>query len=181
MALHLTRLFVALTMTLALGACAAARPSPMSFSVRRVAATAPDVAFEKARSVLVDHGYRLEVIEPQAGRLITYPIDAPEVHGRRGAMRGRPSRQVVEIRVSKEDGETAVYCRVFQQSQTTEAHRLLSVEQGADDRPARTPIEREAATVQRQNVVWETVGRNKTLERAILSDILTGLGASTTS
>lgn len=153
----------------------------MSFSVRRVSAAEQDVVFERARSVLLDRGYRIEVTAPQAGRLTTYPVDKLDVDEPRGAMHGRTGRQVVEIRISKEDGETAIYCRVFLLRQTTESHRLMAAEQSADDRPARTPIEREGATGQRQNVVWETVGRNKSHERAILTDILAGLGAPPTS
>jgi len=160
-----------------LAGCATAGPSPMSFSVRRIATADQAAAFDAARAVLVDRGYRVELAEPQAGRLTTYPQTSSEVDNRGRMRRREPRRHVAEIRVGAGDAETSIFCRVLSIQQTTEAHRLLAMEQGSDDLPGRTPIEREAATGHAQNVVWETTGRNKRRERAILNDILVQLGA----
>lgn len=42
---------------------------------------------------------------------------------------------------------------------------------GGDDRPGFTPIDRDAATSERQNTVWTRVRRDRTLERQLLDEL----------
>jgi len=153
------------------GACVSTEPSASNFSVRRATAPDLDTAYQAAAATLMDHGFRLDVANRQAGRLTTYPSEyTPENASLRfGA--ARSGRRVAEIRIQHAGNEAAIYCRVIVQRQTTEAHRLLAVDGSGDDRPQQTPIEREAATARTQNTVWQTVGRDMALERAILADL----------
>ncbi len=166
------KVLVLLSLCSCLTGCASVAPTPMSFSMRRVVTPDSDSVFQTVRSTLIDRGYRIDTAEAQSGRITTYPIDVVDSESSRGVGASRAQRRLVDVRISREGESTSVYCRVLRLRQTTEAHRLLAVDQGADDLPGRTPIEREAATGRRQNTVWETVGRNKPHERAILSDIL---------
>jgi len=152
-----------------IGGCAATRPSPASFSVRHVAVPQESDVLESAALVVRDFGYRLDTVNRQARRLSTHPLEfsAPDTPRRTGSAGSR--RRLVEIRIGQRESASAIYCKVLVQRQTTEAHRLFAPDQRGDDLPGRTPIEREAATPQEHNVVWETVGRDKAHERAILS------------
>ena len=48
---------------------------------------------------------------------------------------------------------------------------MLAYDRSGSDSPASTPIEREAATTDRQNTVWETIHRDRSSERRILAII----------
>lgn len=161
---------------LLIGGCAVGHPSPASFSVRHFAAPAKIDPLDAAASIVRDFGYRVDMLDHQAGRLTTHPLESLPQDAPRRAGSSDSNRRLVEIRIESKDDVMTIYCKVLLQQQTTEAHRLIALDQRGDDRPGRTPIEREAATDEEQNTVWDTVGRDKTQERAILSALSEQLG-----
>jgi len=161
---------------LLIGGCAVGHPSPASFSVRHFAAPAKTDPLDDAASVVRDFGYRVDTLDHQAGRLTTHPLESLPQDAPRRTGSSDSNRRVVEIRIESEGDAMTIYCKVLLQQQTTETHRLFAQDERGDDRPGRTPIEREAATDEEQNTVWETVGRDKAQERAILSALSEQLG-----
>lgn len=95
--------------------------------------------------------------------------------GTRATSRSR-LRRVVHVRVTQSTDVVNVYCQVAIQEQTTEAHRMFRRNHMISDTPGETPIDREAATTDEQNIVWQTIGRDKAAERRILEAILAQTG-----
>lgn len=159
------------------GACVSSLPSASSFSVRRAIVPDADSVYQVASAILKDHGYRLDHAHKQADRITTHPIEYRLEKSSRRFGTAKVGRRLAEIRMHHDDDETTLFCRVILQRQTTEAHRFFALDGGGDDRPQRTPIEREAATAHSQNTVWQTVGRDLPQERAILADVLARVAA----
>ncbi len=158
----------------ALSGCVAPGPVALNFSVRTIARGEFDRAFEAAQEALVDLGYRILSRDRAGGVLTAEParIEPPDISPITRRRSPAQRRRAVELRVKPSTEGIKVYCTVTLQRQTTEAHRWLAFDRSSSDMPGRTPIERDAATTMEQNTVWETIRRDKTAERAILTAIL---------
>lgn len=157
--------------------CAAPGAALRDYSVRPLPAGQTDAAFGAAEGVLLELGYEIRERDPAAGRLETVPIESTEATMSEGAsLRTARLRRVVQVRVMRDGEQARIYCNVSVQQLRTEAHRWLAFDRSSSDTPGQTPIEREAATTTEQNAVWETVDRDRAVERAILSAVLDRLG-----
>jgi glyoxylate carboligase len=162
------------------GGCASPGPSPFNYGVRHVQDGDAAAVFWTAHATLGNLGYRIGPADPAAGEIITQPTattpDAERAHvGTRAASRSR-LRRVVHVRVARSADAVNVYCQVAIQEQTTEAHRMFRRNHMISDTPGETPIDREAATTDEQNMVWQTIARDKAAERRILEAILERTG-----
>ena len=133
--------------------------------------------------MLIDAGYRIDRADSAAGVIVTKPIFALDAESLRRAMardrhpdaqrrtRGR-FRAIVDIHIAKAPETVNVFCKVAIQQQTTEAYRMFSREHRPSDLPTDTAIERDAATTTKQNVVWQTITRDKPTERKLLQAVI---------
>ncbi len=159
---------------LALSGCASTGLSPLSYGVRRVEGGNDVTLFNAARAVLADLGYQIDRADAIAGVITTRPVlqswrssDAPA-----RISSGGQWRHVVEVQLDERAEAVNVYCKVSIQQQVTAAHRMFAYDRSGSDLPGDTPIERDAATTEEQNTVWQTVRRDKAAERRILEAIL---------
>ena len=164
-----------------LGACAASRPTAVSFAVRHLRNVERSEVLDAAEVALTDLGYRIDQRDPATGVVRTRPLfdvrgDQPDRRGLGISSRGR-TRRLAEVRVVPGADALGVYCRVVVQEQTTQAYRLLAGDGLGADTPTETPIDREAATTRGQNTVWQTFRRDKAAERRILTSIVDQTGA----
>ena len=118
------------------------------------------------RRVTLDRESRTIIARPQrytdardsgiAGGL----MGAPSTLRRSGILRfrGRGDSTVAEIRVEIEREDTHRQTAFFPASRLT-------------DVPSYTPIQRDAATTLRQNIIWPLVRRDRRLERAVLYEL----------
>jgi hypothetical protein len=161
---------------LLISGCASSGLSPLHYGLRQIEGGDRSTLFEAVRDVLVDQGYDIARADPIAGVITTEPTDVSleEVRGRLGA--GFTSRERVrrfaEVRFAQSAAGVGVYCRVPVQRQATEAHRMFQRDSTISDIPSETAIERDGATTVEQNIVWQTVRRDKAAERRILAAIV---------
>jgi len=167
-----------------IGACTSADKSvAMSYAVRQFQDADHAELVQAAVTSMEQVGFRVARHEPDAVRLVSEPLfdvqdDPASRRPPRLSSTGR-QRRIADMRVAHPDEQSRVYCRVLVQEQTTQAHRMLSLDQSGDDVPSATPIDREAATTDRQNTVWQTIRRDRITERRILSLVESSLkGAS---
>ena len=158
-----------------LGGCATQAPTAANFAVRHFENGDRAVFLAAAVAALEETGYETSPGEPDAGRLVSVPrfnVAGDQPTGRAPQISSKSlTRRIAEIRVEKSGDRVSVFCRVLVQEQTTRAHRMLAFDQSGSDSPATTPIEREAATTDRQNTVWQTIRRDRSTERRILAVI----------
>jgi hypothetical protein len=165
----------ALLLLLLSAGCAARGPSPLEFTVRQFSEMDRQTAMERAEIALITMGYEIDRRDEEAGVITTKPVRGPaggEPRAPRISISDRsPTRHICEVRVTRGDAGTNVHCRVVVQQLATEAHRMFLQDRGISDSPAVTPIEREAATTEAQNQVWQAIRRDKIKERELLSAI----------
>jgi len=138
---------------------------------------APADVLDRTETVLRGFGLTIRRRDGFRQVLVTNPFDVQTRLGE-GASPGPPEtyarrRRVARVWVDRGSNtkEVRVFCRVEVQERTTQALRMLSLDQRSSDVPDRTAIEREAATTVEQNTVWQTTRRDRAAERAILETI----------
>ena len=91
----------------------------------------------------------------------------------RDLYRGRSTmRRVAHFSVEKRGDATIARLRIDIERQDTERMRGFQPETTRiSDSPAYTPIDRDAATTERQNTVWSFVRRDQRLERSLLAEL----------
>ncbi len=170
------RLTLALAALMLGGGCAAAGPSPLNFGVRRITGSDSDSAFAAAQAGLLDLGYRISRADPMARVIEAYPASEPTGDDAflraRAISSPRRFRRLVTLRVVDTPQSLSVFCKVAVQEQVTEQYQFFRQDLSSSDLPAETPINRGAATTPEQNIVWQTLRRDKTAERRILEAIL---------
>ncbi|MCH8146799.1 MAG: hypothetical protein IH987_02260 [Planctomycetes bacterium] len=159
----------------ALGGCATQAPTAANFSVRHFENGDRDVFLAAAAAAFEQSGYETSPHDPDTGRLVSAPrfdVAGDQPSGRASTLSSKSlMRRIAEIRVEQPGDRVSVFCRVLVQEQTTRVHRMLAFDQSGSDSPATTPIERDAATTDRQNTVWATIRRDRWTERRILAVI----------
>ncbi len=158
-----------------IGGCVTSSPKAANFAVRHFE-TGDRAAFLAAAALALEEtGYKMSGYELTEGRLVSEPrfdVARDRPTGRASLISSKSlTRRIAEIRVEQPTERISVYCRVLVQERTTRAHRMLAYDRSGSDSPASTPIEREAATTDRQNTVWETIRRDRSSERRILAII----------
>ena len=155
--------------------CATQTPTAANFAVRHFANGDRVGVLGAAAAAMEESGYETSPGDTDAGRLVSIPrfnVAGDQPTGRASQISSKSlTRRIAEIRVEKSGDRVSVFCRVLVQEQTTRAHRMLAFDQSGSDLPATTPIEREAATTDRQNTVWQTIRRDRSTERRILAMI----------
>ena len=168
-------LFVMCVTIVELGGCAAQAPTSANFAVRHFPSGDRAGLLTAAAAAMEESGYELSLGDPDSGRLVSRPrfnVAGDKPTGRTSQISTKSlMRRIAEVRVEDSGDRVSVFCRVLVQEQTTRAHRMLAFDQSGSDSPATTPIEREAATTESQNTVWQTVRRARTAERRILAEI----------
>ncbi len=172
-------LFAAGGMTAA--GCAAGAYQPRSFAARHVPSGDRQSLYEAALTVLVDLGYEIKSADPTTGVVTTESVRAtqagtPDSPGARWSGR-RTLGRVAEVRISGTTEAVSLQCRVAVQELVTETHRILWQDRHATDVPNATAIDRGAGTTREQNMVWQTVRRDRAAERRILDAVLQKAGA----
>ncbi|MCH7924732.1 MAG: hypothetical protein IIC51_04285 [Planctomycetes bacterium] len=172
---RLLGLFVMCVTFVELGGCATQTPTAANFAVRHFENGNRAGLLAAAAAAMEETGYQTSPGEPDAGRLVSIPrfnVAGDEPTGRASQISSKSlTRRIAEVRVEESGDRVSVFCRVLVQEQTTRAHRMLAFDQSGSDSPAITPIEREAATTERQNTVWQTIRRDRSTERRILAVI----------
>lgn len=158
-----------------LGGCATQTLTAANFAVRHFENGDRAVFLSAAVAALEETGYEASPGESDSGRLVSVPrfnVAGDRPTGRAPQISSKSlTRRIAEVRVEESGDRVSVFCRVLVQEQTTRAHRMLAFDQSGSDSPAITPIEREAATTERQNTVWQTIRRDRSTERRILAVI----------
>ncbi len=158
-----------------LAGCATQTPTAANFAVRHFENGDRTGLLAAAGAAMEETGYETSPGDPDAGRLVSIPrfdVAGDQPTGRASQISSKSlTRRIVEIRVEESGDRATVFCRVLVQEQTTRAHRMMAFDQSGSDSPATTPIEREAATTERQNTVWQTIRRDRSTERRILAVI----------
>ena len=166
-------IFVVCLLIAGLGGCATQTPTAANFAVRHFENSDRTFFLAAAAAALEEIGYETSPGEPDSGRLVSVPrfdVAGDQPTGRASQISSKSlTRRIAEIRVEQPGDRVSVYCRVLVQEQTTRAHRMLAFDQSGSDSPATTPIDREAATTDRQNTVWATIRRDRSTERRILT------------
>lgn len=153
------------------------RASSTGYGVRRLTIDR-QAAIQKIEQALRDHGFDIATRDLIEGVLVTHPImgGSPE-DARRGVRRiGSPARlrRVATVRIEETSEGAKVFCKVVVQELATEVYRMRAQDEGWSDSPATTAIDQEGATTREQNTVWQTIRRDKRLERDILSTVSQG-------
>lgn len=158
-----------------IGGCVTSGPNAANFAVRHFETSDRAAFLDAAAFALEETGYKMSGREPTEGRLVSEPqfdVARDRPTGRAAPISSKSlTRRIAEVRVEQPAERISVYCRVLVQERTTRAHRMLAYDRSGSDSPASTPIERGAATTDRQNTVWETIRRDRSAERRILAII----------
>lgn len=118
---------------------------------------------------------RIEVDEPRM-TVESVPVEYStrrESGTARDLYRGRSTmRRVAHFSVGRQGGATvARLCVDIERQDTARLAGAQPATGRLSDSPGYTPIERDAATSQRQNTVWTRVGRDRRLERMLLDEL----------
>ena len=157
--------------------CASSGPPPLGYGVRHIPNGDRSAVFDAAESALVSHGYTVDRADRTTGVITAQPVSTESLQepgrgtSRRLSSRGE-MRRLAKVRIARAGDVVSVYCRVIYQEKTTRAHRIFAQDRELTDTPGVTPIEREAATTEQQNIVWRDVRRDKAAEQRILRAIL---------
>jgi hypothetical protein len=100
----------------------------------------------------------------------------------RDLVRGRSTmRRQAHFSVGRRGDETVAQLRIdIERKDTAKAAAAPTPGTRLSDSPGYTPIERDAATTQRQNEVWSFVRRDERLERLLLSELQDQFATPTT-
>lgn len=115
-------------------------------------------------------------VDPEARTIDTEPVEfrttresgtARDLYGGRSTMRRR-----AHFSLGRRGGAVVARLRVDVERQDTARVLTMQPPTGrVSDTPAYTPIERDAATTERQNTVWTHVRRDRRLERLLLQEL----------
>lgn len=162
-------------MALLLTGCADSAPAPSTYLQRVIPGAAPEAVYDAARGILQREFGRVEA-DRDGQRLQSDPneFDSARDSGTARDLVGgstRMRRQAHCIVGRRSDG-ALVRIRVDVQRLDSN-RRPAGREEGyrVDDSPAYTPIDRDAATTERQNTLWTTVRRDREMERLILDEL----------
>lgn len=166
--------FVLLPVLFALTGCA--RDVGLSGQQSRVIQSSdPDRVMLAAASILRREFGRVH-LNTEARTITAGPVEyatTSESGSVRDLYRGRSTlRRQARCTVGRRGKEIVVRICIDVERQDTA--RALTMQQPAgrlSDSPGYTPIERDAATTERQNTVWTRVRRDRRLERAILDEL----------
>lgn len=172
----MTRTTVGTIVLLAAGGCSLGTYVPQSYRVLHLPSGDRHSVYEAALAVLVDQGYEIKSADPITGVITTEPVRARQADASRSpAVRlsaPRILRRIAEVRVAKAADATSLYCKVAIQELVTDTHRILWQDRHATDVPNATAIDRGAGTTREQNMVWQTLRRDRAAERRILDGVL---------
>lgn len=136
----------------------------------------PDDVFNAAIVILQREFGRL-TINREGRTILSVPVEfrtAANTGSARGLVGLRSSmRQQARFSVGRRGEGAIARLRIDVERKDTQQQRIRQF-QGSrlSDAPGRnTPIERDAATTQRQNTVWTRVRRDRTMERALLNEL----------
>lgn len=153
--------------------CATPGPTPLAYSVRRVADGEVADLLRHAQAALDANGFPVASVDQAQGVVVSEPVRVEDDEAAEPSWRERrPIRSVATVRVSRGDSGLSVFCKVEIQRQATETYRFFQQERMRSDVPDETAIDRDAATTTEQNTVWETLRRDKAAERQILEAVL---------
>ncbi|MCC7292719.1 MAG: hypothetical protein IT449_11730 [Phycisphaerales bacterium] len=154
--------------------CETGGSSGLHFGVRHLPRADRVSVFQAAREALSGMGFSVDRADPEAGVLTTFPARPERLEeSARADLFGASgtTRRVATVRIETSPDQVSVYCKVEIQEPTTEAHRMRAAASEGSDLPTDTPIDRDAATTEEQNTVWQTVGRDREMERSLLDAI----------
>ena len=142
---------------------------------RVIRASDPDQVLLTAAKVLRREFGRVHV-DVEGRTIETEPVEfstTRESGTARDLYRGRSRmRRVARLSVGRRGEDSVARLRIDIERQDTT--RTLSMQPPTgrmSDSPAYTPIERDAATTERQNTVWTRVRRDRRMERALLQEL----------
>lgn len=152
--------------------CTSRQVDAARYSSRLIQDADQAAVFAAARTALTER-FRIEKADPKQGLLVSQPLEtlATEAAGRIGDVVGakRRVRRVAEVQIKPQGNDIRVWCNVVIQHYDTEEVRSFSRDHGIADMPTETPIDTDAGTTTEQNVVWTDKGRDRHMEREILT------------
>ena len=129
-------------------------------------------AFAAGKTVMSQH-FSIASADSERGKIISRP--EPIEASRDRLLGSSPARQVATLRIRQKGDEIFADLRVEIQRQDTGAIRLMQPVTVDTELPSRTPAQETAPLTADQNQAWQTTGRNESLERTILADLLNSL------
>ncbi len=123
-------------------------------------------AFSAARTVMGQY-FTVAVADAEDGLIQSTPQPLAG-----GALGAGATRQLVQVRLRRVEGQVVAYALVSVQRQATAAmQQMARGDLTYDGPPRQTPAQLEAATTPQQNESWILERRDRELELKILSDI----------
>ena len=146
-----------------------------SFQTRVISGASVDEVF-RAAEVLLRREFGPLEIEPDTHRIVSQPVEyqtATESGTARDLYRAPSTmRRTANLRATPCRAGVAVRLRIDVERKDTERREVFQPDKyRLSDAPGQTPIERDAATSERQNTVWTFVKRDQRLERALLGEL----------
>ena len=129
-------------------------------------------AFAAGKMVMSQY-FSIASADSETGKIISRPepVKAP----RDRLLGSSPARQVATLRIRQKGDEIFADLRVEIQRQDASAIRHMQPVTVDTELPSRTPAQETAPLTAEQNQAWQTTGRNESLERTILADLLNSL------
>jgi len=162
-----TLTFVALVGTLAAGGCQFERYRSQPLG---------DVGYARAFAVgktVMSQYFSIASADPETGKIICRP--EPVTAARDRLLGSSPARHSATMRIRQKGDEVFADLRVEIQRQDSAAIRYMQPVTVDTELPSRTPAQETAPLTAEQDQAWQTTGRNESLERTILADLLNGL------
>jgi hypothetical protein len=154
--------------------CEAPAPTTRTFSHLTLPETSRAVAYEAALVVMRER-YPIDSSDRENAEITSEAIESHEraASGRVGDVLGVPRRmrRVVSTRVTGTEHTAEVWCKIVVQRQDTDAAQMFASDRAMQDAPTLTAADRDGATTDEQNEVWQTTHRDKQEERTVLRSI----------
>lgn len=129
-------------------------------------------AFAAGKTVMSQY-FSIASADPETGKIVSRP---ESVKARRDRLLGSsPARQVATLRIRQKGDDIFADLRVEIQRQDATATRHMQPVTVDTELPSRTPAQETAPLTAEQNQAWQTTGRDESLERTILADLLNSL------
>jgi hypothetical protein len=129
-----------------------------------------------AASAILRREFGRVTIDREAHTIVSQPVEFRTTRDSgtaRDLYRGRSTmRRIAQFSLGRRGGSTVARLRIDIERRDTA--RTLSAQPPTgriSDSHAQTPIERDAATTERQNTVWSRVRRDRKLERLLLEEL----------
>lgn len=126
-------------------------------------------AFDAGRAVLAQY-FSIASADRASGRIVSRPTPIEPTAER--LLSRSSARQIATMQIRQKGEELFADLRVEVQRQDVAAARAMQPVTVHTELPTQTPAQESAAVTAEQDQLWRSAGRNHSLERTILTDLL---------